>query len=373
LSFKENIQKLSVQVMERKKHITNEEMTKQALIIPFLQVLGFDVFNPLEVKSEYDSDFGKKKGEKVDYAIFKDDTPIMFIEAKAVNENLENHDAQLSRYFNATTDVKLAILTNGVQYKFFTDLNSNNIMDENPFIQLDITNLSGNDIEVLSKFRKESFEKDELLRYAEELIYTSNLNGKLSELFKNPSDDFIRYLVKDFSDTRITANVVDRFRPIVKKAISNAVLDIVSQGLFQQETDYEKTKVDDEAIVDSSITKPKREIVTTDEELAGFNMVKEILSAEGKDISELNYKDTISYFGIYKKVITSWIVRFNFDSSKGKQIITKLPVERAEKLAAAFSCETAPKGVGESRIYINSIDDLRNLKELLVECFDIAL
>ena len=373
MSFKENIQKLSVQVMERKRHITNEEMTKQALIIPFFQILGFDVFNPLEVKSEYDADFGKKKGEKVDYAIFKDNAPIMFIEAKAVNENLENHDAQLSRYFNTAQEVKLAILTNGVQYKFFTDLNSNNIMDENPFIQLDITNLSDNDIEVLSKFKKESFEKDELLRYAEELIYTSNLNNKLSELFKNPSDDFIRYLIKDFSDTRITANVVDRFRPIVKKAISNAVLDIVSQGLFQQGTEPEKSKADNEAIIDStSAVRAKREVVTTEEELAGFNMVKEILSAEGKDVSELNYKDTISYFGIYNKGITSWVVRFNFDSSKGKHIITKLPLERAEKLAATFSCELAPKGTGESRIYIGSIDDLRNLKELLVECYDIA-
>ncbi|RJQ25556.1 MAG: DNA polymerase III subunit epsilon, partial [Peptococcaceae bacterium] len=108
MSFKEELQKLSVQIIERKKHITNEEMTKQALIIPFLQVLGYDVFNPLEVKSEYISDFGKKKGEKADYAIFKDNKPIIFIEAKAVTENTDNHDSQLARYFNATPEVKLA-------------------------------------------------------------------------------------------------------------------------------------------------------------------------------------------------------------------------------------------------------------------------
>lgn len=158
MSFREELQKLSVQVIERKKHITNEEMTKQAMIIPFLQVLGYDVFNPLEIKPEFTSDFGKKKGEKVDYAIFKDDKPIIFIEAKAVTDNLDTHDSQLSRYFNATPEVKLAIITNGVLYKFFTDIDSNNVMDENPFATVNITDLSANDIEVLSKFRKDAFE-----------------------------------------------------------------------------------------------------------------------------------------------------------------------------------------------------------------------
>jgi len=141
MSFREELQKLSVQIVERKKHITNEEMTKQSLIIPFLQVLGYDVFNPLEVKSEYISDFGKKKGEKVDYAVFKDNKPIIFIEAKAVTENIDTHSSQLARYFNATPEVKLAIITNGVEYRFYTDVDANNIMDENPFAVIDITDL----------------------------------------------------------------------------------------------------------------------------------------------------------------------------------------------------------------------------------------
>ena len=117
MAFKDDIQKLSVQVKERKEYITNEEMTKQALIIPFIQILGFDVFNPIEIRPEYSADFGIKKGEKVDYALFKENEPIIFIEAKSVNENLNNHDAQLARYFNSTKEVKLAILTNGVEYK----------------------------------------------------------------------------------------------------------------------------------------------------------------------------------------------------------------------------------------------------------------
>ena len=234
MGFKEEIQRLSRQISERKAHISNEETTKHSLIIPFIQVLGYDVFDPLEVQPEYDADFGKKKGEKVDYAIFKNGRPIIFIEAKSVNDKLDNHNAQLSRYFNSTPEVKIAILTNGVQYKFFTDLNQNNVMDTSPFFEVKFEDLTESEIENLSQFRKDTFDSEGLVKYAEELIYMANLHKNLKELFKNPSDEFIRFLIKDFSGTRITSNVIDRFRPIVKKSISKALLDIVSQGLSQE-------------------------------------------------------------------------------------------------------------------------------------------
>lgn len=376
MGFKEELQKLSVQVNERKVHIINEEMTKQALIIPFIQVLGFDVFNPLEVRPEYVADFGKKKGEKVDYALFKDSTPIIFVEAKSVTEDLTNHDAQLSRYFNAVTDIKLAILTNGLEYKFFTDLNSNNVMDESPFLTIDITKLKDSDIENLNKFKKESFDKDFLVKYAEELVYTSALDNSLKELFRNPSDEFIRFLIKDFSETRITNTVIERFRPIVKKAISNAVLDIVTKGLYQQELvlndnpQIQNTSVQDELIdMDQDDTSKKKGIVTTKEELKSFDIVKNILSKNNKETSGLNYKDTTNYFSIYKDNTTKWFVRINLDSAN-KNIITKLKVDELKFLGDNYTIEAAPKGIGESRIHINSVDDIPKLENLILACFD---
>ena len=373
LSFKEELQRLSVQIIERKEHITNEEMTKQALIIPFFQVLGYDIFSPLEVKSEYISDFGKKKGEKVDYAIFKDGKPIIFIEAKAVTENLASHDSQLARYFNATPEVKLAILTNGIIYKFFTDVDANNIMDENPFAIIDIIDLSPNDIEVLARFKKESFETESLVKYAEDLIYTSNLNTKLKELFKNPSDDFIRYLIKDFSDSRITSNVVERFRPIVKKSISNAILDIVSQGIFQQEA---APTEDDKPIPiineDSSDEEQpiKQQATTTEEELKAFEIIKNILETNGKNISELQYKDTLNYFGIHFKSIYNWFMRLRLDNVN-KNMIIRLPVETVKALSDC-KAEQASKAHGEnsSQVFIQSIDDLKKLDRLIIKCYD---
>lgn len=373
MTFKEELQKLSVQITERKKHITNEEMTKQALIIPFLQVLGYDVFNPLEVKPEFDSDFAKKKGEKVDYAIYKNDKPIIFIEAKVVTEDPASHNAQLSRYFNATPEVKFAIITNGVTYKFFTDLDANNIMDDNPFAVINITELSPSDIEILDKFRKEAFDTETLVKYAEDLIYTTNLNNKLRELFKNPPDDFIRYLIKDFSDSRITSNVIERFRPIVKKSIQNALLDMVSQSLSQsslpKETPSEDPPEEESADGAAPEVKVRKDIATTEDELECYEIVRETLLNAGKNISEVNYKDTASYFAILNRNILYWFLRINLDS-QNKFIITRLSVDNAAQLAAEFKVEPAPKGLGESRIYINGVEDLSKLSKLVIDCFD---
>lgn len=374
MAFKDDLKKLSVQVKERMVHISNEEMTKQALIIPFVQMLGFDVFNPIEVRPEYCADFGKRKGEKVDYALFKDNEPIIFIEAKSVNENLNNHDAQLSRYFNSATEVKLAILTNGIEYRFFTDLNANNVMDDTPFLKINLLNLKGSDIENLNNLRKENFDKESLINYAEELVYTSTLNETLRNLFSNPSDEFIRFLVKDFSETRITSNVIERFRPLVKKAISNAVLEIVSKGLYQQEVSETKQEeipvVNDEEIIEDNIEESnKKGIVTTENELKGFEIVKSILQKNNRDISEVNYRDTTNYFSIYLKNTTKWIIRFNLDAGK-KNVMTKLTLESAKESCPNYEVEQAPRSVGESRVYIKSIDDLHDLEKYIVDAYD---
>ncbi|MBA2869544.1 type I restriction endonuclease [Methanococcus maripaludis] len=371
MGFKEDLQKLSVQVGERKDYINNEETTKQSLIIPFVQTLGFEVFNPLEVRPEYIADFGKKKGEKVDYALFKDKKPVMFIEAKSVTENLKNHDAQLSRYFNAVPEVKLAILTNGVDYKFFTDLNSENMMDDSPFLTLNIMDLKDSDYETLQKFRKDEFTKEELLNHAEELVYMSALRGTLRNLFKNPNDDFVRFLIKDVSEIRVTSAVIERFRPLVKKAISNTVLDIVSTSLSKDEHLEEPEVIEPEIVTEIQETEnsQKREVITTQEELSAYDRVVQILGKYGKDISDVNYKDTTIYFGIYRKNITNWFLRFNLDSQT-KHIITKLEMDEAKLLSNGFEVGPPQKRNGNSRIYFNSIEDLEKLENLIVKCYD---
>jgi len=373
MGFREDIQKLSVQISERRQHVSNEEMTKQALIIPFFQVLGFDVFDPREVKPEYMSDFGKKKGEKVDYALFKNESPIIFVEAKPVNDPIIAHDGQLARYFNATPEVRLAVITNGVIYKFFTDLNSPNIMDASPFLVVDLTNLTDQTVDALVTFRKESFDTEGIVQYAEETIYTASLNAKIKDILKNPPDDFMRYLIRDFNGGRITSNVLDRFRPLVKKAISNSILDIVSQGLIRQdepslppasiEPVHHDDAKDEEEAVDETV--PKNAVLTTEEELLSLDIVRNMLLNAKCDISQFDAKDTVNYYAFYKRVITKWFLRLNINAGK-KHIVTRLSAEIAGSLAPGFAVEALKEG---SRVFIESVEDLWKLDQLILRCF----
>lgn len=378
MGFREDLQRLSIQISERTPHITNEEMTKQSLIIPFIQTLGFDVFNPLEVRPEYDADFGKKKGEKVDYALFKDGQSIAFIEAKSVNENLLNHDAQLSRYFNAVPEVKLGIITNGVEYKFFTDLTADNIMDDKPFLVINFSSLKDSDIDNLLRFKKDTFDTESLVKYAEEIVYTSALDNSIKELLQNPNDEFIRFLIRDFSNSRVTTSVIERFRPLVKKAISNAVLDIVSKGLYREDiAPSPLNPIDASGEVATSINEDnendnksnKKQVITTEDELCSYDIIKNILIKADRNITYVNYKDTVNYFSIYNQNTTKWFIRLNLDSS-AKNIITKLSLETAQALSNGFKIEQAPKGTGESRIFINSHEDIKKLENLILACFD---
>ena len=155
MSFNDKIYEYAKNMTEKLQHINNEETTKTALILPFLEVMGYDPTNPAEVKTEYTADLGAKQGEKVDIAILTDNQVNILIECKSTKTTLdETHISQLYRYFNIT-DAKIAILTNGLIYNFYTDSKKNGLMDKTPFFKFDFTNISDNSINVLEKFTKE--------------------------------------------------------------------------------------------------------------------------------------------------------------------------------------------------------------------------
>lgn len=362
MAFKEDLQNLSIQIEQRKEHVTNEETTKHSLIIPFIQVLGYDIFNPLEVKPEYTADFGKKKGEKVDYAIFKNGNPIIFLEAKSINDKLNNHDAQLSRYFNSTPNVKLAILSNGLRYKFFTDLNADNIMDETPFFEFNICDVNDDVINILHKFSSAHIDTDVMSSLAEELAYLSILDKSMKTLFQDPTDDFIRLIIKDLSTLRLTSTVVDRFRPLVKKAIKNALLSIVTEGILQPDLNTVNLQ-------DNTTNETNSNIITTPEELESYELIKTILKNAGKDISEVNYKDTTGYFAIYYKNIRGWFLRLNLDSTP-KYLVTRLEVDVIQHIYPTYTIEPSSKGMGLSRVLLETHQDILKLGRLVVRCFD---
>lgn len=172
MDFIDQLKQFSNRVTSLQETIQTEEATKTAIIMPFLAMLGYDVFNPHEVVPEFTADVGIKKGEKVDYAILKDGEPVILIECKSITENLDQHDSQLFRYFG-TTSAKFAILTNGLTYRFYTDLDDQNKMDKDPFLSINILDIQENQVPELKKFCKAEFDVDSIFSTASELKYAN--------------------------------------------------------------------------------------------------------------------------------------------------------------------------------------------------------
>lgn len=305
MEFEEKIKEFSERVKKLKNSISTEEATKTSLIMPFFSLLGYDVFNPNEFTPEFIADVGIKKGEKVDYAITLNNEVAILIEAKSVNENLQKHDSQLFRYFG-TTSAKLAILTNGVKYKFYTDLDETNKMDSTPFLEVDLLDLKDSDINEIKKFSKENFDINVVINAASNLKYASSIEKILTEEFSNPSDEFIKLILnKGIYDGVKTQNVVDKYKPILKKSITHYINSLINQRLQNALNTSSVENTDDiaeESENDSGI-------ITTAEELECYYIVKSILS-EFTEPTTLFYKDTISYFGIlYENKVTKWICR----------------------------------------------------------------
>lgn len=306
--------------------------------MPLFQMLEYDVFNPLEFVPEFTADVGTKKGEKVDYAILQDGKPVILIEAKGVNDKLTNHDAQLFRYFTAT-EAKFAILTNGIVYKFFTDLEEKNKMDEMPFLELNLLDIDDFKIAELKKFSKQTFDIDTIFSTASELKYTKLIKDYLNKEMQAPDDDFVRFIISSFYNGVKTQNVVDRFRPIVKKSLNQFVSDFMNDKIKILLNENNDTAEVEETETVEPVEVSENGIVTTKEELEAFEIVKEILS-EVVEPADITYKDVQTYFGVlYKGNIRKWICRLYLDKKK--------------------SIVISDDDKNEVRYYIDNIEDIK--------------
>lgn len=210
---------LADKVENLKDKIGNEESTKHAFILPFINILGYDAFNPLEVVPEFTADVGIKKGEKVDYAIYQNEAPILVIECKHWNSPLDvNNSSQLFRYFHVTK-TRFALLTNGIVYKFYTDLVEPNKMDEKPFFEFNILKLKEGHIKEIEKFHKSNFDVDKIVNNASTLKYTSEVKALIKQEMENPSTEFVRHFASPVYSGRLTSGVVQEFTDIIQKLL----------------------------------------------------------------------------------------------------------------------------------------------------------
>ena len=331
--LKTKIKELINNIEKLKDGITTEEATKNAFIMPFIRALGYDVFNPLEVVPEFTADIGTKQGERIDYAIIKDGSPILLVECKKIGVELNAaNESQLLRYFNVSA-AKFAILTNGQTYKFYTDLEEKNVMDIVPFLSFDITKIKDTQLAELAKFHKKNFDLENILNTANNLKYTNELDKVIATEIENPSREFVSFFFKKISDQVATEKRVEQITPLVKAVFAQRINDMVRDRLtsaLNKETQSAPAEPEPQET-------PK--IVTTQEELDAFYIIRGILAAV-TSIENITYKDAQSYFSI-------------FFSDSNRKPICRLYLTDAKKQIGIMDSEK-----NETKIQLERIEDI---------------
>lgn len=315
------------QIAQRAEGITcsiqTEEATKTALIMPFIAALGYDVFNPQEVTPEYTADIGTKKGEKIDYAILRDGTPVIFVECKWCGADLtQEHASQLFRYFATTSATRVGILTNGLVYQFYADLVEKNKMDEKPFFIFDIQSYDETALKELQKYTKAAFDADTIISSASDLKYTGEIKKILSDLLNDPEEEFVRYFTTRVYGGRFNAKVKAEFTAIVKKALGQFIRERINERLNAALDQEKKAETEAAAAIEeeAQASTPDKGITTTQEEIDGFNIVRAIC-CQAVDAQRIFIRDTKSYCGIlFDDTNRKPICRLYFNSATRKYV-----------------------------------------------------
>lgn len=315
MELKLKLEQLTQRIHGIKEQVQTEEATKNAFVMPFIQMLGYDIFNPTEVIPEYIADIGTKKGEKVDYLIKNNQEPILIIECKNWKENADAHNSQLHRYYHVSK-ARFGVLTNGIVYNFYTDLEKPNIMDDKPFLTVNLEDLKDSAVKVLESFTKQSYNLESILDSAEALKYIRAIRKEFEKEIENPSDDLVRLLVNKFFERPLTANRMQSFKEYTKRALSISITESISSRL--------KSALVINETLDTNTPKPiavdehseTSKIVTTEEELEAFQIVKAILR-EKIPAERIAHRDTQSYFGVLLDDNNRKpVCRFHFGTSK---------------------------------------------------------
>lgn len=323
MDFIDQIKSISQQVSKLREQIQTEEATKNAFVMPFIQALGYNVFNPMEVCPEFTADVPGLKGEKVDYAILLDENPIILIECKWCGSGLENpkHSSQLHRYFH-TTLAKFGILTNGIIYRFYTDTEKPNIMDDKPFFEFSLLDFNESIINELKRFSKSGFDPDELGDVARTLLYTKEIKRIMAEQLVDPSPEFVKFFASQVYSGRLVSSVAEKFTEITKRSLKEFINERITDRLAAA-INVEPAQPDE--TLEPELSPDDDGIVTTEEELEAFHIIKAILR-EVVDIERIQYKDTKSYFGI------------NLDG-KGSKTVCRLRLFKNKKTIAILDAE----------------------------------
>lgn len=384
MAFQDDLAAHIDRIRARTPHVQGEEATKQALVVPLLQVLGYDVFDPREVRPEYVADFAVKKAgqfEKIDYAICTSAGPAIFIECKPLGAVLEDHGGQLSRYFNSTTSVKVALITDGVRIRVFTDLQQPNIMDAQPWLSVDLFSLSAAEIDALRRFRKADFSPNDISALAEEMVYYSAILSFVSTQLREPSDSFVRFVASEIPAVgRVTGKVVERLTPILRKALQTAIVDQVARSLDRSAEPLAEPPAPPKAAVATyapvspdhaaanSSPDPRSGIVTSPEELEAYKVIVTWLREVNAN-APVSYRDSKSYLTIHQDNLRKWFVRLGLDEKPMWVALRHVKPDEARKLAPGVELADNAR-FGDCRFLIPTTADLAKLRTAIMISYE---
>lgn len=347
MDFKDNILQLAERIKKQKDAIQTEEATKNAFIMPIITALGYDVFNPFEVVPEMDCDL-TRKGDKIDYAIKKDGRTIILIECKHCKQNLDLHNTQLSKYY-AASNARFGVLTNGIEYRFYADLDKTNIMDEKPFLVVNMLELSDADIEEMKKFHKSCYNESEIFSTAKELQMMIQIKEILAKNFQSPGDEFTRYFVRSLNNGKSTPKLIEEYRPIVRKSILSVIGGMISgrpdTAILVKEEKTRQAPNDGMAVIGD-----KQDAVITREETDTYNIIRDVLGEQ----SEISYTSFKGYLLIWTGHEYWWVCRVSL-RPYSKRI-----------------CFVTENRTGYKWIQLQSVEDIRNYSNEIRTAFEIA-
>jgi hypothetical protein len=320
-------------------------------VLPFISILGYDIFDPTEVVPEFTADVGIKKGEKVDYAIVRDGKVIMLFEAKKCGTPLNStYESQLYRYFSVA-GARIAVLTDGILYQFYTDLDEPNKMDKKPFMEFNLLDIQEPLVTELKRLSKESFNIEEILSTADDLKYTREIKRILGEQLSTPSDEFVRCFATQIYSGKLRQSVREKFSEITKRALNQFINERINERLKSAMMDSpgqapQGSAPQEVQSTPIEVSEPRDQIVTTGEEMEGYYIVKAILR-EAVDPGRIAHRDTRSYFGILL-------------DDNARKPICRLYFDRKQKYIGLFDANKQ-----EQRTPIEELDDIYKFADQL--------
>lgn len=358
--MKEALAAFVSRVKELSDHVKgNEQATKQSLIGPLFTLLGYDLTDPRQCLPEYRADFGKDRSVKpIDWAFIQNGKPIFFVEAKEAGKKLAGFDEQLADYFAKVPEVKLGILTNGIQWRFFTDLVNANVMDKEPFVKWDVLADEQPPVDFLKVLHRADFNPSLLRTFAQQTHHQNLLVGELARLLE-PSTEFTRLAVANIETRNLTAAVLENWKPIVANAINEWAKQRALSSVLSRSTAVP-------APADENASREAR-VETTQEELdafAAFANIQRVLGAE----RPVAYEDTVSYFKVHIQDRRTWVICRLQAGRRRPNLWVPMTPERVQTMVKSQQV-TSPQS-GWSCIAMDSIADINKLGELLRAAYD---